>query len=207
MTPNHPTWSPFKEYVSLDMGAQNISLASIPAPKSISAGPEVLSQSEGVVNSRNYVAYFLDGDLFVRAENATGSDWEEPVLLGRIAETPNTLSLSFDQLGRPQIFYEVNSEIRLFGYDPTSQTVTSRFICNGITPIAAMDYPNNTSRASCDILLAYVINNKAKFRLQRDKYQVEYVVMDESPGDNLRMYESGFRRDRRFGITFTYKPR
>lgn len=207
MIQNHPSWSPFTQYAGLDRTSLDVSLDAIPQPRSGSPGPDILSQSNGVVNVKNYVAYFSNGNFYIRAENKTIDNWDEPILLGSIMEVPNAISLAFDQLGRPQIFYESNGKIKLFGYDPTSQTITSRFICNGTTPVAAMDYPKDTSRASCDINVCYVVNNLAKFRIQREKYEIEYSVSDVSPGDDLKLIEVGFRRDRRFGLNFTYKPK
>lgn len=204
MIPQHPTWSDLTNHVSLDMGAQIISLDTIPKPNAVSAGPAVLSLSNGVVNARNYVAYWQAGSFFIRGESPDGTLWEDPVLLGSITGVPVTMTLTFDQLGRAQVFYELDGVIWFYGYDTISQTIKSIEICPGITPVAAMDYPSNTSRATCDIILAYVINQKVEFRQQRDKYATAYPTPINNPGPNLRLTEAGFRKDRRFGITYAY---
>lgn len=204
MIPQHPTWSSLTDHVSLDMGPQIISLDAIPKPNAVSAGPAVLSLSNNVVNARNYVAYWQAGSLFIRGESPDGTLWEDPVLLGSIVGVPVSISLTFDQLGRAQVFYELNGVIWLYGYDTVSQTIKSIEICPGTSPMAAMDYPADTSRATCDIILAYVINQKVEFRQQRDKYATAYPTPINNPGPNLRLTEAGFRKDRRFGITYAY---
>lgn len=206
MIPKHPEWSDFKEVVSLAGPSRTVPLPVLPRTYAEGLGPDLLNQSNGKVNTKNYLVYFDEGELFLLAENKTTQSWDDAVSLGVLTDVPDSLSLAFDQLGRPQVFFDVEGSIKLHGVNPQTETVETRLICSGGNPVAAMDYPIDTTAPTCDVILVYVINNQAKFRLQREGYLIDHAVTFIEPGEELTLIECGFRKDRRFGIRYTYKP-
>jgi len=68
-------------------------------------------------------------------------------------------------------------ESKFYWYDSNlgAMTVTN-FGSSVITPRVSHDDKRDMQSASSDVILAYVKNSSLYFRMQRDRYQIEYLL-------------------------------
>lgn len=144
-------------------------------------------------------AKVIAGSSFIEST----SQWGEPVELFEEPLPIQQISLTFDQLGRPLVFYRVNEDtLKLYWYDPVLQQNVLTVFGQGIDPLAAFDFPQDTGQSFTDVLLFYVRNNRIYMRVQRDRYAIEYPASDVIPGVRLR--SAGLRVDNRFQVEYIY---
>ena len=114
------------------------------------------------------------------------------------------ISLTFDQLGRPLVFYRVNDDtLKLYWYDPVLQENVTTVIATGIDPQAGFDSPDDTGREYSDAMLFYVRDDQVFMRIQRDRFATEYPCPATQPG--LRLISNGLRVDNRYQVVYQYK--
>lgn len=105
------------------------------------------------------------------------STWSAPIELFDEPETIEQIALSFDQLGRPIVFYRVlGNQLKLRWYDSLAGQNVTTLIGYGTDPKAAFDYPTDQSAGFSDVLLHYVRKNRLFMRVQRDRFLIEYPV-------------------------------
>jgi hypothetical protein len=116
------------------------------------------------------------------------------------------LSLAFDQVGRPIIFYRENSlgVIKLFWYDPTASSNQIINLGQGAFPRACFDFPHDASQGFSDVLLFYVRNDSVFMRIQRDRFQTEYPtpVTASALNKGVRIRSAGLRADNRVQVLY-----
>jgi len=114
---------------------------------------------------------FLDGDdICVEAPNTaktvvyTGADITE-------------ISFTFDQLMRINIAFVQEGVAKLYWYDSTiaDYTVTS-FERGARLPRVFLDDKRDSQTEVSDILLVYIADYSLFYRLQRDRYEIEYEL-------------------------------
>lgn len=116
-----------------------------------------------------------------------GSGWGIPTLLFTEAEPIIAMALTFDQLGRPVVFYQTaGNDLKLYWFDPVAGQNVTQFITTGNTPVAAFDYITNINYPESDAWIFYVKGNAVYSRLQRDRWAVEYLVRTYSTEPLLR---------------------
>lgn len=169
----------------------------------IKPGPNVLSQSGGSLNDRMWMASY-EGTAVVVRHALSATEWSSPVVLFNEPAGIQDMSLSFDGLGRPLVFYARGTELVLWYYDSLANDLIFRVIeADGITPIINYDVINDTSDPSADVMLFYVRDDAIFTRLQRDRYDIEYPTGVQFP--HLRLEQSGMTTDGRFQVVYTFR--
>lgn len=111
------------------------------------------------------------------------------------------ISLTFDQLGRPLVFYLVGDDtLKLYWYDPILQQNTLATLATGFDPEACFDFPQDTGQSFTDILLFYQRGEKIYMRVQRDRFAIEYEAPAVRRGFSIT--SSGLRVDNRVQVTY-----
>lgn len=113
------------------------------------------------------------------------------------------ISLTFDQLGRPLVFYRVGEDtLKLYWYDPIAQQNVLTNFGIGKDPAACFDFPQDTGRSFTDVLLFYVRDNQVFMRIQRDRYEIEYPCPATQQG--LKINSAGLRVDNRLQVVYQF---
>ncbi|MBV2128152.1 hypothetical protein [Arsukibacterium indicum] len=129
--------------------------------------------------------------------------WGNPISLFAEAEAIEQISLTFDQLGRPLVFYRTGADtLKLYWYDPVLQESVNVQIATGIDPQAGFDFPQDTGQSFTDALLFYVRDDTVYMRIQRDRFSIEYPCPANQPG--LRITSNGLRVDNRYQVVYEY---
>jgi hypothetical protein len=198
--PNSPEWSSLTDVKAYPQPA----FPKPPVPAGVAAvslGPIELNDSKGVLNSRYWLVTQVDGQ--VQIQGADGLEWGVSENLFNELLPIEQISLTFDQLGRPLVFYRVGEDtLKLYWYDPVAQQNTLTAFGQGIDPLASFDFPQDTGQPFTDVLLFYVRNDKIYMRVQRDRYAIEYPASDVIPGVRLR--SAGLRVDNRFQVEYVF---
>lgn len=112
-------------------------------------------------------------------------------------------SLTFDQNMRPAVAFVEQDVAKLRWYDSqaSSQVVTT-LGSDIITPRVSMDDKRYRQSTVNDIILAYLRSGNLYFRLQRDRFGVEYLLQPnvQSPG----IIKIGMNRVNRFQFLMRY---
>jgi len=129
--------------------------------------------------------------------------WDSPFELFSEDADIKEMSLTFDQLGRPIVFYRINqSDLYIYWYNAATLQNEKRYIGSGIFPVAGFDIVDETSDPNSDAMLFYVRDNTAYMRIQRESYDIEHNTGITKP--NLKLRSSGTRIDNRFQVVYTY---
>jgi hypothetical protein len=169
----------------------------------IKTGGVELSGSNGSLNSRYWIVYQQSGSVLIRGANDANT-WDDPVTLFTESNTIVDISLSFDNLGRPVVFYQKGTELVLWFYDSQIGGISFKTITtDGRCPIVNFDYINETSNPDSDIMMYYVRNDVAYMRLQRDRFDVEYNTGVNYP--ELYLENSGMTTDNRFQVNYSFR--
>ncbi len=127
----------------------------------------------------------------------------ETFILFNEPEEIKEMSLSFDQLGQPIVFYRINtSDLYLYWFDPIEEKYVKVFLTSGVNPTASFDFPQDTSQPFSDALLFYVRNNTIYMRIQRERFEIEYAYVIPEPSVSIR--DAGLRVDNRFQVSYNY---
>ncbi len=171
----------------------------------IKVGPIELSQSDGVLNSRFWIVYQVGNEVLIRG--AINSDtWSAPTTLFTESSVITAFSLSWDNLGRPAVFYQTDTTLKLWFYDSLLGSSTTKIITtNGKNPQADFDYVNDTSDVNSDTMIFYVKSDSLFMRLQRDRFDIEYPVGVNKP--NLELLRVGMSVENRFQLEYRYSQR
>lgn len=169
----------------------------------VKIGPVNLSESNGRLDSRYWLAYQLDDKVFVRGA-IDSSTWNEPQDLFTETSMIVALSLSFDNLGRPVVFYKKDNGLFLWFYDSQLGGVTVKSISpKGITPLIDFDMKDDTSSTASDIMMYYVKDDTIYQRLQRDRFDIEYNTGVSLP--HLYLTGIGNTEDNRFQVSYKFR--
>lgn len=123
-----------------------------------------------------YYRLHLDGNS-VYTERLVEGNWTDRTFIFSYSGPPGRwFDLTFDQLGRPFICWEVDGQVWVRWYNPISQMAETWNICAGRTPVCSIDTFHEYQSDISDILLFYIDDeaDRVKYRLQRDRYLVEY---------------------------------
>lgn len=88
------------------------------------------------------------------------------------------ITMTFDQLGRPLVFYKlITNELKLYWYDPVLGDNTITVIGSGTEPYAIFDFPTDTNQSFTDAVIFYIgTDTQVKYRKQRDRFAIEYAI-------------------------------
>ncbi len=126
-----------------------------------------------------------DLDIYPGQTELTGSfsfdvghpEWSAPIELFDEPLPVEQIAVTFDQLGRPMVFYRVSGNVlKLWWFDSLVSQTTTTILGYGTDPVATFDFPIDINKAFTDVLLHYVRKNKLYMRVQRDRFSQEYAV-------------------------------
>jgi hypothetical protein len=86
------------------------------------------------------------------------------------------LAATFDQLGQPLVFYSTGTGLELWWYDPIAQAYVTANLGEGSSPFATFDIRYDPGDQNSDVILFYVKAGAIYYRLQRDRYTIEYTT-------------------------------
>lgn len=115
------------------------------------------------------------------------------------------ISLAFDQNMRPYIAYVENGIAKFYWFNSLIGAPDILTLPLGSrNPKATMDdkFDEATNLGTNDIILAYMRGTTLYYRLQRDRYQIEYVLKTDVVGDLLKF---GMGANRRLQFVFGTK--
>uniref|UniRef100_UPI0040486452 hypothetical protein n=1 Tax=Rheinheimera sp. TaxID=1869214 RepID=UPI0040486452 len=200
--PDSPNWSNLtdvKAYPQPDF----IKPATPDGVAAVSLGPIALNDSQGVLNSRYWLVTQDVGTGNVEIAGAVGDEWDLPVPLFSEVADVEQIALTFDQLGRPLVFYRTGADtLKLYWYDPVLGESVNVAIATGTDPQAGFDFPQDTGQSFTDALLFYVRADTVYMRVQRDRFATEYVCPASEPG--LTLISNGLRVDNRYQVVYQY---
>lgn len=205
MIPNSPEWSAINtvsDYPELDLVKP--SPLFIDSEYDVSLGPINLNDSQGRLDSRYWFIYQNSDTNQILVCGAEDNQWGEPIELFNESGTVWEISLTFDQLGRPLVFYRISADtLKLYWYNPVLEQTELKALAQGIDPNAGFDAPQDTGQSYSDAMLFYVRENIIYMRIQRDRFETEYVT--PSIGDNVELRSSGMRVDNRYQVVYRHE--
>ena len=162
-------WAPLKEcFVSLGFKA----------PTAFEKGPIESHVTVLGLDSRLWRLEIRDAVYMAREKEPPEIGWRDPEHMFDPPDSPENmhdLSFTFDQLGRPVVFYEVSGFIKGYFYNPLEGTYGVWDVGAGRTPRAKLDYRWFSSLSDAEIILFYIRGDgHLCYRLQSDRYQDEY---------------------------------
>lgn len=131
------------------------------------------------------------GGLYYQLWTATINEYNRVVLtsendqyeiLIEVPEKVKKLTFAFDQNMRHVIAYEKDDTTYLYWYDTISAEYVTSTFPNVISPALGLDERRQDYILKSDVVFAYVFNNNLCCRLQRDRYQVEYILQEAFNG-------------------------
>ena len=107
------------------------------------------------------------------------------------------VSLTFDQNMRTTFSFVEGGVSKLRWYDSSVQGfVTTEFDAGVITPRVSLDDKRATQMGTNDIILAYIREGNLYFRMQRDRFGVEYLLKE--PANSSGIIKIGMNTVNRF---------
>lgn len=200
--PDSPNWSSLTDVKAYPQPAF-VKPATPDGVAAVSLGPIMLNDSQGVLNSRYWLVTQNADTGNVEIAGAVGGEWDLPVPLFSEATDVEQISLTFDQLGRPLVFYNTDtSDLKLYWYNPVTETNEVKSIGIGYDPVACFDFPQDTSQSFSDMLVFYVRGQQVYMRIQRDRFDIEYACPANQPG--ITITSAGLRVDNRYQVVYQY---
>ena len=84
------------------------------------------------------------------------------------------LSLTFNQTGNPFVAFRSATRIKIWWYDSLLSNYTIKDVAAGDQPFCYLDERRPEFSANSDVFLLYHRNGEIFYRLQRDRFDVEY---------------------------------
>lgn len=135
--------------------------------------------------------------------------WDWPTYLFPEPIGIKEISVTFDQLGRPLVFYRINEDdLYIYRYNFLTQVMEKSYLGKGVNPIASFDYVYDPTDPNADALLFYRRDMQVYMLMQRDLFAIEYPVPIvlapevEFTIEDLKLYDAGFRVDNRFQLRY-----
>ncbi len=143
-------------------------------------GKDIQDVTEGLLYQRWRARLFRAGtvDSYVMLDAPTVPEFIE-------LELPNMteVSFSFDQSMRPAIAFVQEGIAKLWWYDTIESSMVITEIGEGIiTPRITYDdkrYLGSWGYSTSDLILGYVLNDNLYMRMQRDRFEVEYLLAED----------------------------
>lgn len=126
----------------------------------------------------------------------------DPVTVLAFAGSVTEMSFTFDQNMRPTIAYVENGVAKLYWYDASVAKNVLTLYPNITNPRLSLDDKRKFNIGNSDIIFAYVIDhNRLCYRLQRERYGAEHVLLTDttkSDDEPLELFTIGMSADNRF---------
>jgi len=135
-------------------------------------------EGEMVINPDDLLYYrlHLEGND-VYTERLVDGFWVDREFLFTYPGEPGRwFDLTFDQLGREFVSWEIDGQVWIYWYNSLNHQMEIWNVCPGRTPVCSIDTYHEYQSDISDILLFYIDDeaDRVKYRLQRDRYGVEY---------------------------------
>lgn len=109
-----------------------------------------------------------------------------PIVLFSRLEDIKSVSLSFDQNGRPYVaFEEVPGSSYLYWFDPVPNAYVFMPV-DGAYPIITLDDARFIDGGDSDVILSYIRDEAIRYWQQRDRYTIEYTPTEGPLGPPVR---------------------
>lgn len=126
----------------------------------------------------------------------------EPVTVLAFAGSVTEMSFTFDQNMRPTITYVENGVAKLYWYDASVAKNVLTLYPNITNPRLSLDDKRKFNIGNSDIIFAYVVDhNRLCYRLQRERYGAEHVLLTDttkSDEEPLELFTIGMSIENRF---------
>ncbi len=86
------------------------------------------------------------------------------------------VSLAFDQLAKPLVSYLVGGVCKLWWFNPLTSLIENRIFGPYVTPLLTMDDKRPLFSSSSDVIFVYIRDGAIYFRIQRDRFDIEYMA-------------------------------
>ncbi len=147
---------------------------------SIHVGPIALQDPSQGLMARVWRAEAQGFDVVLSATGVPAAVWYTHGM--RLRE----VSLAFDQNGFPVVAFVAADGAFLRWYDPVAVSMVTTALASGtITPRVTTDDPRAFNTPQSDVILAYVRAGLLRYRVQRDRYLVEYTPTQGEGGPTV----------------------
>lgn len=141
-------------------------------------GPVELNDVSRGLNAKLWKLELRDAFYLARQEESQIGGWRDVSHLfdptSELDDISN-VSFTFDQNGRPVVFYEVSGQIKGYYYDGVAGEFDVWDVGGGRTPVAKLEYRRKEYLPDSDILLFYIRSDgHLCYRSQSDRYDTEY---------------------------------
>jgi len=167
------------------------------AVKSVTIGPVALSDASKKLNNKFWAAYFEPATKDIILDDLIGGTTaivNEPLGIKRIG-------LAFDQNANDAYVWITDTnilKIRFFDSSITADVILT--LGTAQDAVITMDMKYQPSNPVSDILVFYIRDNAIFYRIQRDKYSIEYTTPVIDGANSL--IDSGMRTDYRFQLQY-----
>lgn len=157
-------------------------------------GPQEINATGIVpIDVRMWVAESTGGQIVLYPEDSPAST---TVL---VAEDASTVSLAFDQSGRPHVAYTVAGVAKLRYWDSLTNAYATLTLTGASTPVVTMDdkrlFASLANRN--DVLCFYIASGGLCVRQQRDRFSIERVAV---AGEGGAITRAGLCKDWRLRV-------
>ena len=162
-------------------------------------GPEVYADPSNGLRDNVWSCQVIGSDVYIH-NITTGSVPVKEFSRANIIH----ISLAFDQLARPVICATVGNSILLWWYDPVVPAHVLTTVSAGSKGFVYLDDSRDYYLSGqSDIMLIYQKGETAYYRLQRDRFLVEYTT-DLVAITGLNLTSIGMNQVNRLQINYTY---
>lgn len=168
-----------------------------------SLGPESLYDSKNKLNSNYWVVYRDNanrGKVYI--SKGVSGVWQNPKQLFIDAGSIEELCLTFDQLGNPIVFYRLGTDIKIYWFNPLIEQYELKNLAVGDNISCNFDVQDDVGVNYSDAMVFYVRGDKIYMRVQRDRFETEYLT--PITDSNLNIKSCGMRVDNRFQVVYRY---
>lgn len=114
----------------------------------------------------------------------------EPVTVLGFAGDVTEMSFTFDQNMRPTIAYVEDAVAKLYWYDSSAAKNVLTLYPTITNPRLSLDDKRNFNIGNSDIIFAYVTDyNRLCYRLQRERYGIEHVLLTDDKSTMMKPLE------------------
>ena len=124
-----------------------------------------------LINKKEWEFFIEDRTIFGKI---TGTDKKFPILTGKdFTEVVG----SFDRNMNPVLVYHANNAYHFYWFDTvTNNYVTEELTSDVTSPRLCLDDKRDEALVYSDVILTYIKDTKLIYRLQRDRFALEYIA-------------------------------
>lgn len=156
-----------------------------------SLGSSAISDTTTDLNTHEWLCYSDNGTVYVKRKDG------QPIELFTVDGEISQLDFCFDQNARPVVVYVIGNESFIYQYF-TSDFEHRKLPDTVKCPRIALDHVKLVEMPISDIVLGYCYDGKLCYRLQRDRYGVEYIIGRDS--NKHLLWRIGITTEQRFGF-------